>query len=195
MVETEAQVRTCRPRWELLQDIPTLGIIVTAPGADCDLVSGVFFPRDSLKEDPVTGSAHCTLVPYRSARLGKRQLFARQVSQRGGELYCEDLGARVKISGSAVLYAEGRISLPGWYYACPSRPKPFRLCTPKRGGEHLPLPLLEYPRQVPSFAVRRYRDPSLGFQDRSFLLKKLNIPLTIILFLAICMLAEFSAYG
>jgi predicted PhzF superfamily epimerase YddE/YHI9 len=62
-----------------------------------------------VNEDPVTGSAHCTLVPYWSQRLGKKKLVAHQVSQRGGELLCEDLGARVALSGRCVLYLEGEI--------------------------------------------------------------------------------------
>jgi predicted PhzF superfamily epimerase YddE/YHI9 len=64
-----------------------------------------------VPEDPVTGSAHCTLIPYWSRRLGKRQLFARQVSPRGGELWCEDLGERVHIAGQAVEFLRGTITL------------------------------------------------------------------------------------
>lgn len=87
------------------------GIIVTAPGADCDFVSRFFAPAMGIDEDPVTGSAHCTLVPYWSRRLGKAELFARQVSTRGGELWCGDLGERVRIAGRAVLYMEGEIAV------------------------------------------------------------------------------------
>jgi PhzF family phenazine biosynthesis protein len=103
-------VRSLQPRMETLKG---LGVpcIVTAPGRDCDFVSRFFAPSHGIDEDPVTGSAHCTLIPYWSRRLGKNQLFARQLSARGGELWCEDLGDRVLISGHAVGYLEGRIQL------------------------------------------------------------------------------------
>lgn len=90
-------------------------IIITAPGDDCDFVSRYFAPDAGITEDPVTGSAHCTLVPYWAARLGKTALHARQVSARGGELWCELAGAgpaaRVRIAGQAVLYLRGEIHL------------------------------------------------------------------------------------
>jgi predicted PhzF superfamily epimerase YddE/YHI9 len=86
-------------------------VIVTAPGARVDYVSRVFAPREGIAEDPVTGSAHCTLVPFWSARLGKKRLHALQVSPRGGELFCEDRGERVHISGHAVRYLQGTIEV------------------------------------------------------------------------------------
>lgn len=86
-------------------------IIVTAPGTDCDFVSRFFAPDAGIAEDPVTGSAHCTLVPYWADRLGRKTLHARQVSRRGGELWCELDGARVRMAGRAVLYLKGRISV------------------------------------------------------------------------------------
>jgi predicted PhzF superfamily epimerase YddE/YHI9 len=86
-------------------------VIVTAPGRDADFVSRFFAPGAGIAEDPVTGSAHCTLVPYWSRRLAKKSLFARQVSARGGELWCEDMGERVKIAGHAVMFMKGEISL------------------------------------------------------------------------------------
>jgi predicted PhzF superfamily epimerase YddE/YHI9 len=76
-----------------------------------DFVSRFFGPSFGVPEDPVTGSAHCTLVPYWSARLGKKKLTARQLSARGGELTCEDLGARVAVSGRCALYLEGTITV------------------------------------------------------------------------------------
>jgi PhzF family phenazine biosynthesis protein len=90
------------------------GVIVTAPGAAsgpdaCDFVSRFFAPNIGIPEDPVTGGAHCTLVPYWAKRLGRTKLHARQLSARGGELICEDQGRRVRLSGQAVLYLEGRI--------------------------------------------------------------------------------------
>lgn len=103
------QVAQCKPVWPLLQDLPSLGIIISAPGTDCDFASRVFFPTDSIVEDPVTGSAHRTLIPYWSARLGKRQLHARQISNRGGKLFCEMAGERVYIGGHAALFSKARI--------------------------------------------------------------------------------------
>lgn len=86
-------------------------IIVTAPGepAGCDFVSRYFAPDAGIPEDPVTGSAHCVLMPYWSARLGRPALHARQVSARGGELWCTMAGDRVRIAGRAVLYLRGEI--------------------------------------------------------------------------------------
>ncbi|MEE2627471.1 MAG: PhzF family phenazine biosynthesis protein [Candidatus Latescibacterota bacterium] len=111
IVDSHKQVAQCQPAWPLLQDLPSLGIIVSAPGTDCDFVSRVFFPTDSILEDPVTGSAHCTLIPYWAARLGKHQLHARQISARGGELFCEMAGERVYIGGRAVLFSKAHIFL------------------------------------------------------------------------------------
>ncbi len=109
IVDSHQQVAQCQPVWSLLQDLPSFGIIVSAPGPDCDFVSRAFFPTDAILEDPVTGSAHCTLIPYWSARLGKRQLHARQISARGGELFCEHAGERVHIGGHAVLFSRAHI--------------------------------------------------------------------------------------
>jgi PhzF family phenazine biosynthesis protein len=109
--ETEEQVRALKPDMAQLAGIDTFAFIVTAPGRDCDFVSRFFAPAQGVPEDPVTGSAHCTLIPYWSQRLGKKQLFARQVSPRGGELWCEDLGERVLISGKAVEFLSGTITL------------------------------------------------------------------------------------
>lgn len=87
--------------------------IVTAPGRDgVDFVSRFFAPAKGVPEDPVTGSAHCTLIPYWAARLGKTDLKARQVSRRGGDLVCGLRGDRVLIGGEAVLFLEGTIILP-----------------------------------------------------------------------------------
>jgi PhzF family phenazine biosynthesis protein len=81
------------------------GVIVTAIGEHSDFVSRFFTPQASILEDPVTGSAHCSLIPYWSARLGKKELYALQVSEREGKLYCEDRGERVIISGHAKTYS------------------------------------------------------------------------------------------
>ncbi len=87
-------------------------LIVTAPGDGCDCASRYFAPQVGVNEDPVTGSAHCTIVPYWAKRLGKTEIHARQVSARGGDLYCRDLGARTEIAGSAVLVISGTLTLP-----------------------------------------------------------------------------------
>lgn len=111
VLENEEDVRKLKPDFNRLRTLDRLGIIVTAAGTGCDFVSRFFAPGVGVPEDPVTGSAHCTLIPYWASRLepGDRggQLHARQISARGGELFCEDLGDRVKIAGRAVLYLEG----------------------------------------------------------------------------------------
>jgi predicted PhzF superfamily epimerase YddE/YHI9 len=109
--ETEAEVRALRPDFAVLKNLECLGIIATAPGDGCDFVSRFFAPAAGVDEDPVTGSAHCTLIPYWSARLGKSKLSAQQISRRGGELFCDLTGDRVRIGGKAVLYLRGEIVL------------------------------------------------------------------------------------
>jgi PhzF family phenazine biosynthesis protein len=108
---SEAEVRALRPEMAKTAALDRIGVAATAPGSDCDFVSRFFAPAVGVPEDPVTGSAHCTLVPYWAERLGRPRLFARQVSARGGELWCELRGERVKIAGRAVLYLEGTIAL------------------------------------------------------------------------------------
>jgi PhzF family phenazine biosynthesis protein len=105
--DTEQAVRELRPDMAALMRLDCLGIIVTAPGEQCDFASRFFAPRGGVPEDPVTGSAHCTLIPYWAERLGRSQLRALQVSQRGGELFCEHRGERVGIAGRAVTYSSG----------------------------------------------------------------------------------------
>jgi len=105
----EEQVRTLQPDITLLAGIECRGVIVTAPSESVDFVSRFFCPRVGIDEDPVTGSAHCALTPYWSERLGKNELHARQVSERGGELFCTNAGERVTIAGRAVLYLAGTI--------------------------------------------------------------------------------------
>lgn len=104
-------VASLRPDHALLATVSPGRIIVTAPGRDCDFVSRFFAPDAGIAEDPVTGSAHCTLLPYWAPRLGKAALHARQVSARGGELWCELAGDRVRIAGRCVPYLRGTISL------------------------------------------------------------------------------------
>jgi len=109
--DSEAEVAALAPDMTALGDIDRDGVIVSAPGRDCDFVSRYFAPHAGIPEDPVTGSAHCTLAPYWAKRLGKTKLHARQISQRGGELFCELLGDRVVIAGRAALYFEGNIHI------------------------------------------------------------------------------------
>jgi PhzF family phenazine biosynthesis protein len=109
--ESEEQVRSLQPDMELLRSLDRQGVIVTAAGNDVDFVSRYFAPVAGIPEDPVTGSAHCTLTPYWSERLGKTRLRALQVSARGGELWCEHRGDRVLIAGRAVKYLHGTIQL------------------------------------------------------------------------------------
>lgn len=107
---SEDDVLSLRPDFALLGTLDQM-VIVTGPGKDCDFVSRFFAPTAGVPEDPVTGSAHCTLIPYWAGRLGKTKLFARQVSRRGGELFCELAGERVLIGGKAVLYSRGHIEI------------------------------------------------------------------------------------
>jgi predicted PhzF superfamily epimerase YddE/YHI9 len=109
--DTVEQVLGLRPSMDLISKLPCYGLIATAPGSDCDFVSRFFAPQSGVPEDPVTGSAHCTLIPYWSRRLGKTHLYARQVSPRGGELWCEDRGERVTIAGHAADYLIGKITV------------------------------------------------------------------------------------
>jgi predicted PhzF superfamily epimerase YddE/YHI9 len=110
--EREEDVASLRPDMSLLAGLDRFGVIATAPGSGAvDFVSRFFAPGDGIPEDPVTGSAHCTLIPYWSRRLGKSHLSARQISARGGELSCSLAGDRVKIGGRAVTYLRGEIEV------------------------------------------------------------------------------------
>jgi predicted PhzF superfamily epimerase YddE/YHI9 len=108
---TADEVRELAPDMELLKKIDRFAFIVTAPGGDCDFVSRFFAPAKGVPEDPVTGSAHCTLIPYWARELHKTTLHARQIGRRGGELFCKLMGDRVEIAGRAKLFLRGRISL------------------------------------------------------------------------------------
>jgi predicted PhzF superfamily epimerase YddE/YHI9 len=106
----EQRVRSLAPDMSALAKLD-LKVIVTAPSTEVDFVSRFFAPSEGIPEDPVTGSAHCSLVPYWAARLNKTSLHALQVSQRGGELWCELRDDRVLIAGHAVRYLEGFIDV------------------------------------------------------------------------------------
>lgn len=95
---------------QISQDV-AFGVIVTAVGEGCDFVSRFFAPNAGVQEDPVTGSAHSTLIPFWGKRLGRARLLARQLSPRGGVLTCEDCGERVRIGGQAVCYLRGDLLL------------------------------------------------------------------------------------
>jgi PhzF family phenazine biosynthesis protein len=110
VLESEARVKSVAPNMEKLARLDCLGVIVSAAGTRSDFVSRFFAPKVGIPEDPVTGSAHCTLIPYWADRLGKKKLHALQLSERGGELFCEHMEDRVKIAGRAVTYLEGFIN-------------------------------------------------------------------------------------
>ncbi|PHQ24281.1 isomerase [Marinobacter guineae] len=112
VLEDEAAVRAAQPDIRKLKQLGNLGLIVTAPGAECDFVSRYFAPGGGIDEDPVTGSIHSVLVPFWAERLGKNRLEARQISARGGVLRCELKGDRVDIAGQAAFYMEGSVYLP-----------------------------------------------------------------------------------
>lgn len=105
------EVRSLAPNMEALKQVDRFAVIATAPGTDCDFVSRFFAPSKGIPEDPVTGSAHCTLIPYWANELGRTALHARQVSPRGGELFCNLVGDRVEIAGHATLFLRGHICI------------------------------------------------------------------------------------
>lgn len=113
LLASEEEVRDLQPDLESVEELDAAGLIVTAPGQTVDFVSRYFAPRLGVPEDPVTGSAHCALVPYWAARLDRTRLEVRQLSARGGALRCELRGDRVRIGGQAVSYLDGVIEIEG----------------------------------------------------------------------------------
>ncbi len=111
VLDSEQTVLDVRPDFRKIAALDNPNLIITAPGEDCDFVSRFFGPGVGIDEDPVTGSAHCVLIPYWAERLGKNELFARQVSARGGKLWCALDGERVLIAGKAIPYLEGVITI------------------------------------------------------------------------------------
>lgn len=111
--ETEDQVRGLKPDFARVAQLEGMAVIASAPGHEVDFVSRFFAPKAGIPEDPVTGSSHCTLIPYWAKRLGKTTFSARQISPRGGELRCELRGDRVLIGGAAVEYLVGEIEVGG----------------------------------------------------------------------------------
>ena len=106
---SEDDITDISPDFFALSKLDTVGVIVTAPGKTVDFVSRFFAPGAGIPEDPVTGSAHCNLIPYWANKLGKDKLHAYQLSPRKGELWCENKGERVLMSGNAVTYLKGEI--------------------------------------------------------------------------------------
>jgi len=110
LLESEKAVQDYQPDMVALSAVKdSFAVIATAPGDEVDFVSRFFAPNAGIPEDPVTGSAHCTLIPFWAERLGKQALHARQLSKRTGELFCENNGARVTMSGYACLFLKGEI--------------------------------------------------------------------------------------
>ena len=109
LFEKEEDIAGLAPDMPALSKIDFDEVIVTAKGDSADFVSRMFAPRIGIPEDPVTGAIHCSLIPYWSEKLGKTELYAKQISARGGELFCELTGDRVKIGGNAALYLKGEI--------------------------------------------------------------------------------------
>ncbi|MDL0430369.1 PhzF family phenazine biosynthesis protein [Marinobacter sp. TBZ242] len=111
VLKDEVAVKSAQPDIRKLKQLGNQGVIITAPGENCDFVSRYFAPGAGIDEDPVTGSIHSVLVPYWADKLGKNTLLAQQVSARGGELRCELKGNRVAIAGQAAFYMEGTVHL------------------------------------------------------------------------------------
>jgi PhzF family phenazine biosynthesis protein len=107
----EEAVMNVEPDFALIKELDTIGVIVTAKGQSSDVVSRCFYPGAGIPEDPVTGSAHCNIVPYWASKLNKTKLSCKQLSPRGGNLQCELHGDRVFMSGNCVLYLEGTIDV------------------------------------------------------------------------------------
>lgn len=112
LVDDEQTVQSLQPDIDKIAQLPDcFAVAVTAKGTEVDFVSRFFAPNAGAPEDPVTGSSHTSLVPFWAPRLGKSEMIARQLSKRGGTLYCEDCGDRIRIAGSAALYLSGEIHI------------------------------------------------------------------------------------
>lgn len=109
VLPNEEAVQNVEPDYITMRELDTVGVIVTAKGHEADVVSRCFYPGAGIPEDPVTGSAHCNVVPYWSGKLGRAKLFCRQLSPRSGDLHCELAGDRVLMSGKCVLFMQGEI--------------------------------------------------------------------------------------
>lgn len=111
-LQSERAVKNLEPDFQAMRELPEYhGVIVTAKGENCDFVSRFFAPNAGVNEDPVTGSTHTSLVPFWAERLKKTELTARQLSRRGGTLFCRAAGERVFIAGRVQMYLVGKIQL------------------------------------------------------------------------------------
>ncbi len=109
--ENQAAIQNLHPDFAALEELHPFAVSVTAPGDEADFVSRYFAPSYGIAEDPVTGSVHCILTPYWADRLGKKNLYAQQISDRSGELWCELAGNRVLLRGNAVLTLQGTLQI------------------------------------------------------------------------------------
>ena len=110
VLPNEEAVRNMEPDFNLMKEL-NAGVIITAKGHSSDIVSRFFYPAAGIDEDPVTGSAHCNLIPYWSEKLGTIKIYAKQLSKRGGDLWCECKGDRVLMSGHCVLFMTGELTI------------------------------------------------------------------------------------
>jgi len=110
VLEDEQAILNVQPDFMLMRKLDTIGVIITAKGDSADVVSRCFYPGLGIQEDPVTGSAHCNIIPYWAGKLGTNKFFAKQLSKRGGDLWCELKGARVLMSGKAIEFLKGEIT-------------------------------------------------------------------------------------
>lgn len=112
VLDSEKEVQALRPDFRSMSELPHRSVLVAAPGEQCDYVLRYFAPKVGVNEDPVTGSAQCSLIPYWSKKLDKTKLISRQLSERGGEIYGEMASDnRVHISGNAIIYMQGTINI------------------------------------------------------------------------------------
>lgn len=109
--DTEEEIKQLKPDMQILKKLEHRGITVTAKSKIIDFVSRTFYPQKNISEDPATGASHCLLIPYWQQKLNKTQFHAKQLSERGGEMFCEYQGDRVLISGRCVMYLQGMINI------------------------------------------------------------------------------------
>jgi len=111
ILSSQSEIENIQPNLQLIAQLKSRGLVVSAPGKEVDFVSRCFFPQSGVDEDPVTGSAHTMLTPYWSAKLKKDTLSARQLSRRGGKLVCATHEDRVLLYGTAKIYLRGTIEV------------------------------------------------------------------------------------
>ena len=111
IMESEEQIVTAAPNMERVKKLDGLLLHITAKGTTYDCISRTFAPKMSVEEDPVCGSGHCHIIPLWTEKLGNKEITARQSSRRGGTLYCQNNGDRVKLAGEAALYSVAELFL------------------------------------------------------------------------------------